>query len=217
MKQAITLSLIIVTTTVSADLSSAADIRAANKAIKKEEYQKADNIYSKIPNDSGKIIFNKGYLKAASRNYEQSADYYKLIELSSKYSNKLKAKALFNLGNDNLKQMDIDKAISNYKKALILDPGNKKIIYNLEVANNAELVKNIPQPKKQGNKNQEKQKDGEKEKKKSKGKGNESQEKQDQGRKNAERILDSFKDDELHDIQEKISKQELQNNVEKDW
>jgi len=213
----------LLTAAASADIYSAAEVRKANKAIKNGDYQTAQDIYSRMNNNDPKIIFNKGYLEAASGNYEESENYYKIMKATASSSDKMKAKGLYNLANDKLKQRDINNAVKYYREALLLDPGNRDIIHNLEIANNAELVKQMPKAEQsdQDSKGKDKQdqKQGEtngKDKSESQQQGDNVQ--QDRGKqKNIERILDSFKDDELKAIQETMSKQELKNDIEKDW
>ena len=74
-------------------------------------------------------------------------DYASAIQI---YENLLKkgeaAEVYYNLGNSYYKADDIAKAILNYERALLLEPGNADIRANLEIARSKTIDKVIPVP-----------------------------------------------------------------------
>ena len=74
-------------------------------------------------------------------------DYASAIQI---YENPLKkgeaAEVYYNLGNSYYKADDIARAILNYERALLLEPGNADIRANLEIARSKTIDKVIPVP-----------------------------------------------------------------------
>ncbi len=190
-----------------ADIKNAAQIRSANRAIRQGNFSAAEEIYNQLP-DTPKLMFNRGFLTATAGKKDEAEHYYNIL-LNNKNIPKIeKAKIYFNLGNDAFITTDIKQAIQYYRKGLLLDPQNKRLKHNLELANNARLMKQLPQQQKQ----QQKQADQQK------GEQTTPQQKQ------AEKMLDSFKNQELQNQLKNQNRkqsfdktQDKQKNVEKDW
>lgn len=182
-----------------ADITNAHKLRAANWALGKGELEKADQIYAALPQNK-KILFNRGFLEGLTRKKEEEKKYYKTL-INQNIPGKEKAKVYFNLGNDLFKNGDIQAAKKYYREGLKLDPKNRKLKHNLELANNAKIRQQAPQ------KNQQKKDQQQK---------NENKPKPEQ-QKNAEKMLDSFKDKEQQNQMKILPKQDKKRNVEKDW
>ena len=76
---------------------------------------------------------DKEYLKG---NYQQAAaDYEELLKHGAS------AEVYYNLGNAYYRQDNITKAVLNYERALMLDPGNKDIRFNLQFARSKTIDK----------------------------------------------------------------------------
>lgn len=182
-----------------ADIFSAGKIRAANSAIKHGDFPKAQKYYAVLP-ATPRLNFNRGFLNAAAGQKEEGLRYYQSLIQNKTVKTQEKAKVYFNLGNDQFKAGEIKEAIKYYRQGLLLDPKNKKLKHNLELANMAKLMKKSPQ----SNQNEQ-------------GQNKKQQQKKTEQQKNAEKMLDSFKDQELKNQQKALPKQEQKKNVEKDW
>jgi Ca-activated chloride channel family protein len=184
-------------------------IRQANSYIKHNKLEKAEIIYSALPNNK-KIAFNKGYLYAKKNEAEKSEQYYAQCLQNSKSTPKEKARLHFNLGNNSFRQGQFENAIAAYRAGLLLDPGNYRLKYNLELANNAKKVA------KQPNQNQKKEGNNKKDKEK-KDRKNQDNKENNPAKKNAEKTLDAFKEKELNELRQSLNNKEKKSNVEKDW
>ena len=198
-------SLLILQVKTSASTFRSSQIRKANKYIQKNKLEKAESIYEKLPNNK-KISFNKGYLYNKKNDIDKSNQYYNMAIKDSSISKREKAIVYHNLGNTYFRQKDFNQAIQYYRKGLLLDPKNKKLKYNLELANNIKQA-----PNKNKNKDQQKKEQDRKKEKQSK------KQKKSAKRKQAEKMLDAFKQKELEDLKKGMAKKNRQKNVEKDW
>jgi tetratricopeptide (TPR) repeat protein len=184
-----------------ADIFSAGKIRAGNSAIKHGDFPKAQKYYEVLP-ATPRLNFNRGFLSAAAGQKEEGVRYYQSLIKNNTVKSQEKAKAYFNLGNDQFKAGEIKDAIKYYRQGLLFDPKNKKLKHNLELANMAKVMKKSPQPQ-QDQQDQDKKQQQKKQKT--------------EHQKTAEKMLDSFKDQELKNQQKALPKQEQKKNVEKDW
>lgn len=84
---------------------------------------------------------NKNYL---SEDFAGAIDLYEQINQGGKES----AELYFNLGNAYYKTGDVNKAILNYERALLLDPHNEDIKFNLRIANQfvVDNIEALPKP-----------------------------------------------------------------------
>ncbi|MDC6350862.1 tetratricopeptide repeat protein [Zeaxanthinibacter sp. PT1] len=89
------------------------------------------------------LAFNKATKAYNEGNYEEAITYYQEILDSGQHS----AALYFNLGNSYYKLNEIAPSIYNYEKALLLAPGDREIIENLEYARNMTLddIDEVPQ------------------------------------------------------------------------
>ncbi len=176
-----------------ADILNAHKIRQANRSLNKGDLKSASKLYEALPNKTARILFNKGYWQAASGNMSAADNYYHL-HINKTAHPKNKARSLYNLGNAYIQHGQLSEAIKNYQQALLLDPSNKKIKHNLELAYllKAQDKKNKPSEKEQqpSKSNQQKQ---------------------------TEKILDSFKEAETQYIIKSLNQKEIKYHVEKDW
>lgn len=90
-------------------------------------------------------IYSQTTLTKANEAYGQE-DYIKAIEL---YEQTLREQGVssdlyYNLGNAYYKHNEFAKAILNYERALLLNPGNEDARFNLEMANTHIVDKNRP-------------------------------------------------------------------------
>jgi len=194
-----------------ADIMNAHKIRKANSYIHKEMFDKASQIYSTIKKSNNKILFNKGYLETKKGNRDDANRYYDLITNSKRSSNKIKAKVLLNQGNDLFQNKEIKESIKYFRKAILLDPSNKTIKYNLELASKTKLS-NKKQKKKQ-----KKNKDNKENKNKQKKQNKQSKQEKQKKKNMAKKVLNSFKNDEAKNMMKNLNKNELRNKIEKDW
>ncbi|MFC1596259.1 tetratricopeptide repeat protein [Candidatus Margulisiibacteriota bacterium] len=199
--------LVFVSANTLANISDASKVRKANKLIQKQELKKAEEIYQSLPNTK-RLAFNKGYLYGQQNEQEKSEQYYQLLVQNEKASQKDKAKAYYNLGNDVFRKGEFKEAIKYYRQGLLLDSGNKRLKYNLELANNAKKM--APQQQQDKDKDQE-QKDKDKQRQK------QQKQKKSQEQKNAEKVLDAFKQKEQEDLKQSMQQKGGKQNVEKDW
>lgn len=78
--------------------------------------------------------YNRGNFKQAITDYEELLGDHKSADL------------YYNLGNSYYRADNLPRAIINYERALRLDPGNRDIRWNLEVANSKTIDKITPSP-----------------------------------------------------------------------
>jgi len=197
-----------------ANVRQAAKIRQANKYIKTGTLTKAEKLYRAIPNDKH-VAFNKGYLYAQSNDREKSGQYYQMVIQNETSSNKEKAKAYYNMGNNRFRQGEFKEAITSYRQGLLLDPDNVRLKYNLELANNAKKV--APEPEKQQGKDRDQQQQNQERDPSKQSQKQVTKKEKTPAQKNAENILDAFKQQELEDMRRDLRKEERQTHVEKDW
>lgn len=93
-----------------------------------------------IPDEAEDLdsLWVKANTAYSNSDYAKAVDYYTAIVEQGKHSSKL----YYNLGNSWYKQNRLGKAILNYNKALLLDPGDEDTRYNLAMAN-ARIVDKI--------------------------------------------------------------------------
>jgi len=190
-----------------ADLKNAAEIRRGNGALRGGDLEYAKEVYDKLPNSNGKIAFNKGFLYFLLGDEEQADNYYQMVLGNRKVSKKDQAKVYLNKGNQLFIKGKFKEAVKEYRQGLLLDPKNKRLKYNLELANNAKLAQKVQQQQQQqqgeGSENEEKKEQQGAEK--------------DQQEKDAEKILDAFKNEEQENMQKAMQQGAEKHNVEKDW
>jgi tetratricopeptide (TPR) repeat protein len=155
-------------------------------------------------------LYKQKKLKDATTGFEQIAR--QMIEP------KEKAGALYNIGNAQLFQQELDASIESYKKSLRINPGDMEAKYNLAYAQ--QMKKQQQQQQKNQNKNQNKD-----QQKKNQDQNKDQQNNQQQSppkisKQNAEQLLQALQNDEKN-IQDKVKKaqavQVKSSRVEKDW
>jgi len=88
-------------------------------------------------------LFSEGNKYYQEANFEKAIETYDLV-LKSGYES---AALYYNLGNSNFKLNLISAAILNYEKAKKIDPTNKDVLYNLQLANTrvVDKIESIPE------------------------------------------------------------------------
>jgi tetratricopeptide (TPR) repeat protein len=159
-------------------------------------------------------LYKQKKLKDATAGFEQIAK--QMIEP------KEKAGALYNMGNAELFQNELDASIESYKKSLRINPNDMEAKYNLAYAQ--QLKKQQQQQQKNQNKDQNKDQQ-KKNQDQNKDQNKDQQNKQQQpppkiSKQNAEQLLQALQNDEKN-IQDKVKKaqavQVKSSRVEKDW
>jgi len=192
---------------------NAHSIRKANHDIKIGKLDQAEAIYEHLDNNK-RIAFNKGFLYAKKNDGDKSTQYYQMAIQDPHASKKEKARSYFNLGNNNFRNQEFDKAIAQYRQGLLSDPKNKRLKYNLELANMAKLMPKSNPKSKKNNQDKDQNKNNKNDKKQSK---SQDQAKETPGQKNAKKILDAFKQKELENLRQSMQKKAGKIHVEKDW
>lgn len=110
------------------------DINQGNRFFYEQKYEQAQEKYNsaEIKNPNSFIVYyNKGNNFYKQQIYEQAIkEYQKALGLTKDKS--LKSKILYNMGNSYLKLGDTQKAKEAYKQALMNNPNDEDIKYNLQ-------------------------------------------------------------------------------------
>lgn len=210
---------------------------------KKGEYSKAELQFRETLNE--KMPFNHLYYNLSNclfrlQKYKESIEGYETyIQLNKSRFDQ--SKAFYNMGNAYLIQNELEKAIENYKKCLIINSFDEDARYNLSYAlriqqqskkekqneneNENEKEKEKEKEKENENKN-EKEKENENENEKNENKNQKEQDKEGNRHNNeskkskeeAKKILETLNAQEKK-IQEKMNKEKLNGNIstKKDW
>lgn len=222
--------------------------RDGNKQFDKGKYADAEAAYKKAlekKNNFSEAIFNLGDAMYKQGRYD---DAIKQFELAAKMitDTMQRAQAHHNLGNCHLEKQEWENAVSDYKKALRLNPRDKDTKYNLAYANEKLKQDQQQQQNKQNqkqqnkdnkdNKDQKDKKDGkgdkdkqdQKDKQNKDGQGNKDEQKdqkqkkgnrQELSKEQAEKLLEALKAEEQK-AQEKMQKKTAKPvdvKIEKDW
>ncbi len=143
--------------------------------LEKGKVEEARRILSEIRKSSGDdpvIDYNLGV--AEERAGKDPTSYYQASGLKGEADPRLRAMAMYNLGNFYLRAGRLKEAVDAYEKALLFDPGMESARYNLELA-----LKRLTAQKEQSQKSQSGSK-GQRREEKGQGKG---ESKKDQGKK----------------------------------
>ncbi len=158
-----------------------------NAMYKKGDFSKAydyyKNAYKKKQDD--KILFNMGNALYKMEEYSKAADAFDSIK-----NQKIKSKAFYNAGNARYLSQDKENAIKDYRKALLINPKDKKALYNLQVALEN---KTCPQSQEKEDKQNKKQNENEN-KQKDKNQDNNKKDNQSPEKKRAQQLLDMMKE-----------------------
>ena len=223
-------------------------IREGNRSYKENKFTDAEVNYRKAlekNKELGQGIFDLGDALYKQGRFGEAAEEYGSAAAKATDSN-VKAQALHNLGNAQLKQQKVPESISAYKEALKLNPGDEDTKYNLEYAKALLKRQQQQQNQKKDQKKDDKQKqDQQKKDQQKQDEQKQDQEKQDQQKKeeqnqqdqkqaqqdqkqapqkkqqiskeDAARILEALNNEEKN-IQKKLHKKvPARVKVEKDW
>ena len=142
-----------------------------------ERFLEAQNYYDSIlleDSNNPKAHYGKGSSEYMLENYDNAQTSYN--EALNTSEDKLRAKALYNLGNISFKNNKLEEALALYRKALELDPSDDEARYNYEYIK----YQKSPPEEKNNDDNSEKEQDENKEKKKEEeGNKNEEEDKKD--------------------------------------
>ena len=128
-----------------------------------ERFLEAQNYYDSIlleDSNNPKAHYGKGSSEYMLENYDNAQTSYN--EALNTSEDKLRAKALYNLGNISFKNNKLEEALALYRKALELDPSDDEARYNYEYIK----YQKSPPEEKNNDDNSEKEQDENKEKKK---------------------------------------------------
>ena len=156
-----------------------------------ERFLEAQNYYDSIlleDSNNPKAHYGKGSSEYMLENYDNAQTSYN--EALNTAEDKLRAKALYNLGNISFKNNKLEEALALYRKALELDPSDDEARYNYEYIK----YQKSPPEEENNDDNSEKEQDENKEK-----------EKEEEGNKNEEDKKDS--EDEQNQNDEKKDKE----------
>ena len=140
-----------------------------------ERFLEAQNYYDSIlleDSNNPKAHYGKGSSEYMLENYDNAQTSYN--EALNTSEDKLRAKALYNLGNISFKNNKLEEALALYRKALELDPSDDEARYNYEYIK----YQKSPPEEKNNDENSEKEQDENKEKKKEE-EGNKNEEEED--------------------------------------
>ena len=141
-----------------------------------ERFLEAQNYYDSIlleDSNNPKAHYGKGSSEYMLENYDNAQTSYN--EALNTSEDKLRAKALYNLGNISFKNNKLEEALALYRKALELDPSDDEARYNYEYIK----YQKSPPEEKNNDDNSEKEQDENKEKKKEEEEGNKNEEEED--------------------------------------
>jgi tetratricopeptide (TPR) repeat protein len=114
------------------------DVAEGNEHLAQGKPEQAMASYNKVPGSlqgNHSVNLNRGL--ALSRMGEEKIDEAMQVlqkAVDSEAPDRIRARALANLGNAFFKKEDYEEAIKRYKQSLMLAPGNKDIAWNLELA-----------------------------------------------------------------------------------
>jgi tetratricopeptide (TPR) repeat protein len=193
-------------------------MRAGNKALKNGNIEQALEKYQDAlvqEPDNEKIHYNIGRALYRLQKYPESISEFQLSLLTK--NKRLPAKTIYNIGNCQFKQGQLDDAINSYISSLILDSNDKQAKQNLEFC-----IKQKEQSQSQGDSTKQDQKPQQQQKP--------GQQKQDQqqgqpptfqkgqiGRDEADRVLQAIQNKEKEDMKKHKKDQNNPEKVEKDW
>ena len=147
-----------------------------------ERFLEAQNYYDSIlleDSNNPKAHYGKGSSEYMLENYDNAQTSYN--EALNTSEDKLRAKALYNLGNISFKNNKLEEALALYRKALELDPSDDEARYNYEYIK----YQKSPPEEKNNDDNSEKEQDENKEKKKEE-EGNKNEEEEEEDKKDSE-------------------------------
>ena len=165
-----------------------------------KRFLEAQNYYDSIlleDSNNPKAHYGKGSSEYMLENYDNAQTSYN--EALNTAEDKLRAKALYNLGNISFKNNKLEEALALYRKALELDPSDDEARYNYEYIK----YQKSPPEEKNNDDNSEKEQDENKEK-----------EKEEEGNKNEEDKKDS--EDEQNQNDEKKDKENNEDNKQEE-
>lgn len=146
-------------------------LRRGNRLYGRDQYVPALEAYSaagqKSPSDP-RPVFNAGDALFRLEELDKAAEAFETLSKSPKNPAPLRAAAAYNLGNVHMKQNNFDQAISDYRQAVRLNPGDQDAVNNLAVAL---YFKKHPPPPKDKSKDKNESKKPPPEEKKDKGGG----------------------------------------------
>ena len=147
-----------------------------------ERFLEAQNYYDSIlleDSNNPKAHYGKGSSEYMLENYDNAQTSYN--EALNTSEDKLRAKALYNLGNISFKNNKLEEALALYRKALELDPSDDEARYNYEYIK----YQKSPPEEKNNDDNSEKEQNENKEKKKEE-EGNKNEEEEEEDKKDSE-------------------------------
>ncbi len=220
------LLLLVLLTSPANAISLRSQLNQGNNFYKKEQYEKAESIYSQVlrKEKDQKAKFNLGNSLYKQNRFEVSQKIFETLTKEAR-SKKMKQQSYYNLGNSYFKQSDFKSAITVYEEALKIDPKDKDTQHNLKLAKM--MLKMTPeQRKKQQDKDKQKDQDKQDKNQGGQGKKNNDQVKQQEQKKekpgqmskeDAERLLRAIENQEKHKNTGTAPRQGSGQGSGKDW
>ncbi len=140
-------------------MSENGDVKAGNKLLKEGKAGEAVKSYEKaaraLPNVAG-VHLNRGLaiMRMDENQIDQAMQAFRTAA-DAEGNDAVRARAHFNLGNTFFKKEDYAEAMKEYKKSLILSPGNKDVAWNLELAKQKKKEKEEQQKQDEQNKDEQ--------------------------------------------------------------
>ncbi len=109
--------------------------RSADKAYKDEQYNIAEEKYRKAleQKSDSKVYFNLGNSVFQQNRHEEAAQLYDKSIAHAK-TDAQRNEALYNRGNAQLKEGQLNEAVSSYKDAIRINPADREALQNLYIA-----------------------------------------------------------------------------------
>ncbi len=137
------------------------DVADGNEYLAQKKHADALESYDEAARslpDRNEVHLNRGLalMRIADDKLDQAMQVLKLASEAGS-EDPVRARAFSNLGNAFFRKEDYEAAVENYKRSLLLSPGNRDVAWNLEVAGQKQKEKEEQEKKDREKKDQEKE------------------------------------------------------------
>ncbi len=169
-------------------------LRKGNQYLEKGNLRRAYKYYERLPEDEATTHLSRGLALEKSNEHGAAANAFAQALKHMEPGNPLRSDAFYNLGSSLAGTKQFPEALKALEQSLLLKPNDPDTKHNLEVVRRlmVEQKQQKPQPQNQEHKENKQQSQ-------------------------AKSILDSFKDQEKKDLEERMRQQQKEKHVEKDW
>jgi len=133
------------------------EVKKGNSLYRDQEFTDSLIHYNNAVDELGdlpELQYNRGSALYKQEKLDEAMEAF--LKTLNKADDPLKAKVYYNMGNLLLKQGKLEEAIDSYKRSLKLVPGDRDVIFNLELAQRMlEKAKEEQKKQQQENKDQE--------------------------------------------------------------